>query len=101
MNKLTLTNHAETRLRQRGMLETDLQLITQFGTSVGDAIFMRTKDIQKGIEGLKRIIQRLEHLKGRTLIMNGDTVITAYKATRKHEKKIIRNTRKEGIHHAN
>ena len=57
----TLTQHAETRMRQRGMRDADLRLVLATATQVApDAYLLTDADVRREINRLKREIERLE-----------------------------------------
>ncbi len=86
------SRHGRARARQRGMRESDIALLIECGTPVGEeCVFLRQRDVQREIAKRKREIQRLEHLSGRKVVLARDLVITAYKATREHEKRLLRD----------
>lgn len=46
MNDLSLTTHAVTRMAQRAILPSDLDIILAFGSEVEDGILVREKDVE-------------------------------------------------------
>jgi hypothetical protein len=83
------TLHSLVRCRQRGIAETNIDLILAIGTMVrkpGDAFeyFVTKKDKQKAVDFLKQCIQNLDRLDGKAIIVDktGTTVITAYQKTK-------------------
>ncbi len=79
MNDVRITRHAETRIRQRGYRERDIQFFLAIATEVKKGEFLCTdKDCAREIEKRKVEIRQLEHLRGTKVIMNGDDVITIY-----------------------
>ena len=91
MTELTLTHHAQARMRQRGFKEEDADLIFRVGTRVADDAFLLTdKDAACAIRKCKQEIQQLERLRGSKVIVEGETLITLYHATlrprREHRK---------------
>ena len=84
MNDLCLTQHAETRMRQRGFRNSDVGLVLSVATRVAeDAFFLSDKDAAREIERRRREIQQLERLRGTKLIVEGENVITLYHSDRK------------------
>ncbi len=83
---MELTNHATIRLQQRGMRPDDIELILRYGTTVPDGFFLRRKDVSRAVSDLKGLIKRLEHLQDRAIIVEGDTVVSAYPVTRQKQK---------------
>ncbi len=84
MHDLRFTNHAETRMRQRGFRKADVSLVLSIATPVAeDAFFLSDKDAAREIERRRREIQQLERLRGTKLVVDGDTVITLYHSDQK------------------
>ena len=87
--ELVLSKHAEERMQQRGMRPSDIQLICEFGTETRDGYFLRSRDKARAISDLKNLIGRLEHLDSRYVVVDGNHVLTAYKASTRKQKKIL------------
>ena len=86
MTNLTITRHAEIRMSQRGFRKTDLQILRAFGTHMGrNRIMLKKRDAVKIIQSLKIQIAQIERLKGTTIVVVDDHLITAY-----HQTKAIR-----------
>lgn len=82
MTELSLTRHAETRMRQRGYKDEDVDLVFRVGTRVADDAFLLTdKDAARAIRKRKQEIQQLERLRGSQVIVEGETLITLYHTT--------------------
>jgi len=120
MSMLVLSRHAETRMRQRGMRPSDLDLILRFGSVIGgdihDVYLLKNKDVQREIDRLngeirrqersrspcartdperethrlKREIHRLERLGSWKLVVAGRTVVTCYRSHRRDQKRMCR-----------
>ena len=123
MSMLALSRHAETRMRQRGMRPSDLDLILRCGSVIGgdihDVYFLKNKDVQREIDRLsgeirpqkrsrspcartgrerktrrlKREIHMLERLRSRKLVVADRTVVTCYRSHRKDQKRMFRRGR--------
>jgi hypothetical protein len=83
---MNMTNHAKVRQQQRGISNIALDIIEQNGKcekAPGGSlkIFFGLKEYQRTIEDLKRTIQMLDKVKGGTLIINEDKIVTVYKKT--------------------
>lgn len=81
---MNMTDHAKVRQKQRGISNIALNIIEQNGRcekAPGGAlkIFFGFKEYQRTIEDLKRTIQMLDKVKGGTLIINKDRIVTVYK----------------------
>lgn len=123
MTVLVLSHHAEARMSQRGLRPSDLEVILRCGSEIDgdihDIYFLSARDVQHEIDRLndeirllkqqgfltgkalesavycrKRIIQRLERLKNRKLVVSDKTVVTCYRSNRKDQKRIFRKARK-------
>ena len=123
MTAPALSRHAEARMSQRGFRPSDLILILRCGSEIAgdihDIYFLSPRDVQHEIDRLndeirllkrqgfligkaleravrrrKRIIQRLERLKNRKLVVSDKTVVTCYRSNRKDQKRIFRKARK-------
>ena len=79
-----MTDHAKVRQKQRGISNMALNIIEQNGRcekAPGGAlkIFFGFKEYQRTIEDLKKTIQLLDKVKGGTLIINEDKIVTVYR----------------------
>lgn len=84
MTELSLTHHAQARIRQRGFREDDVDLVFRVGTRVADDAFLLTdKDAARAIRKRKQEIQQLERLRGSKVIVEGETLITLYHTARR------------------
>lgn len=84
MHDLVLTDHAETRLRQRGYRNTDVSLLLDAATRVADdAYFLSDQDVSREIELRRREIQQLERLRGTRVVVDGHKIVTLHHVTRK------------------
>ncbi len=91
MTELRLTRHAERRIQQRGLRETDIALILQYGAEAGSGYMVRRKDVARLEQELKRLLSKLERLVGKLVVADGGTVITAYHATRRQQRRVLRH----------
>lgn len=86
-----LTNHATTRMQQRGLRYSDMELLLQTATQVfPDAYLLTNKDAEREIAARKREIQRLEKLKGRKVVVDGGVVLTQYPSGQADQKRTLR-----------
>ena len=82
MNTLTITNHCEARMSQRGIKKEDLDFLFSHSTDIGNNRIMLTKkDAIKVIENLKRQITKVERLTDKVIVVEGNDLITAYHNT--------------------
>lgn len=101
MFSLEQTLHARARLRQRGLRDTDAQLILELGTEFRTGVFMLTdNDVDTLIAELTtytkpqesswgdmsagELKRRIDGLRGATLVVDGLTFITAFHKTVSH-----------------
>jgi len=91
--KLNLSQHARTRVQQRGFYENDPEIIYKIGTLVDDSMLLTNKDVDHAIREHKREIEILERLRGcRVVVGESGNVITIYNASRKTQKRLLRGT---------
>ena len=90
----TTTRHADRRMRQRGLRERDVQLVTDCGTAgpYGRTVLL-DRDVDREIRECKRRIQSLERLRGSVVVRDGDEVITCYDAVGKAGRQTLRRRR--------
>ena len=80
---IAITRHGQTRMAQRGIRSTDLDILLAYGAETGpDRIMLTKKDTAKAIRSLKRQIATLERLAGKEVVLTGGCLITAYHRTR-------------------
>ena len=94
MSVHVLTAHAETRMRQRGMRDADLDLILNCATQVApDAYMLTRKDAAREVARRKREIQQLERLCGSKVVVDGETVLTCYHSRPNDQRRTLRRGR--------
>ena len=82
MAALSITRHARSRMSQRGIRETDLEVILTHGTEIGrDRIMLKKRDAAKVIQDLKKQIANVERLTDKVLVVEEGQLITAYHQT--------------------
>ncbi|ANK76512.1 hypothetical protein FA04_27555 (plasmid) [Ensifer adhaerens] len=74
------TQHATQRASQRGLIETDLQLIMAIGTEVEGGFLVRKRDYLAVEREIKAHLNRLRHLVGKRVVADEGSLITAYHA---------------------
>ena len=82
---MKLTSHAQVRSRQRGFSNLCISLIEQFGRTeiaAGGAlkISFGKRECDQAKHELKKMLQLLDKANGGTLIVDGDSILTMYKA---------------------
>jgi hypothetical protein len=90
----TITAHAEARMRQRGLHDTDLELIIATATQVApDAYLLTRADAEREIARRKFEIQRIERLRDWKIVISGGTVLTCYPSRPKDQRRTLRKGR--------
>ena len=98
MNDLIYSQHARTRMQQRGIRKADIPIILAYGTQIDDeTYFMRNRDAAREIETRKREIQMLSRLVNRKVVIRDGRVITAYPSNPADQKRTLRRGRKKGL----
>lgn len=88
---LTLTQHAQSRIRQRGLRESDIPVIVAAGTPIDtDSLLLLAQDVDREILRRKQEIGALERLRGCRVVIAGDKVVTVYRPSRRTEKRLLR-----------
>ena len=79
------TTHSKKRCKQRGIKESDLQLIMELGAKVKKPggvkeYFIGKRNKERIIQTLKHFIQKMDKLEGKAIIVDEDSceIITAY-----------------------
>lgn len=92
-----LTKHISIRCRQRGIPEEDILLIIEHGTETRSGYMMTKREIaafmqsaNKTDPGMKQLRNRFSKLQDVLVIMDGQTAITAYRATREQRRRQTR-----------
>jgi hypothetical protein len=89
--QMKLSFHAQKRIPQRGMNGSDIDLILTHGTETRDGYFLRNQDAKNAERELRKQIDRINRLAGKYVVVNGETVVTAYHPGRKKQKRILQN----------
>jgi len=84
-NDLQFSDHADQRLHQRGLRPCDLDLILTYGEWVEDGCLLSGRAIHNARRALRHqgergALQRMDHLRNVTVILEGNTVVTVYRA---------------------
>lgn len=94
---LRLTSHAIARMSQRGLTESNIELIRLIGTDVGDGPLVRKKDYQAFVDHLKHLEAQARKLIGKRVVEVDGCVVTAYHATRGKERRLLRGARDRSL----
>jgi hypothetical protein len=87
---MIIPSHASQRLSQRGITISDIDLILDYGTETRDGYYLRERDVRKIETNLRKQINQLNKLAGKYVVVEGDTVITAYHPGKKKQKYILK-----------
>lgn len=91
MSVVTPTEHALTRLAQRGMSIADVDFIIEVGSETKDGYLITKRDVRQ-LEGeLKRFMDRIRRLEGKVTFVRDGDLITAFHATEHQQKRLLRN----------
>ena len=91
MNDLSLTTHAITRMAQRAILPSDLEIILAFGSDVEDGILVREKDVECAERALRNLLKRVQKMKGKRIVLAEGLLVTAYHATDREQHRLTRS----------
>lgn len=90
-----LTNHARTRMTQRGIRERDTDLILRIGTAIdAESVYVLGKDVDREVRLLKQQIDAVERLHGIRAVLAQNTVLTVYRASPRTERRLLRSSRR-------
>ena len=91
MIAINLTDHAAIRLSQRAMRSRDVELAMLIGVEVEDGLLVLDRDAEVVAGNLVRLAERVRRLAGARLVQVGPTTVTAYRATRRKQKHLLRH----------
>lgn len=83
---MKMSQHIRTRCRQRGIPESDLELVVQHGTVTSDGLILTGKDIADAVREMKRKMKRLSKLKDVLILTDDVTMVTVYRADRRRRR---------------
>jgi hypothetical protein len=83
------SKHAQTRARQRGYRDSDIDFVMKHGTNVEDGSFLTDGDVHRAIEKRKQEIQQFSRLKGTVVILRENVVLTVYRPDKRRAQKLI------------
>jgi hypothetical protein len=90
VNSLAITDHARQRMAQRGIADSDLDLILLIGTEVDDGIVVRSRDCTEAIRALKQLTTRIERLAGKRIVYANGSIVTAYRTAGSKMKRLLK-----------
>lgn len=93
MSMLTISSHAAVRMSQRGIIPKDAELIVLIGSEIDDGYMVREKDYRLAESELKRLLQRIQRLIGKRLVVKNGQLVTAYHSSRIRQRRLLRSAR--------
>jgi hypothetical protein len=90
MSHLQITSHALSRMAQRNISMSDVDLIMQIGAEVDDGFLVREKECQLLEQQVKQFLNRVRRLKGKRIVVTDGCLVTAFHADRCEEKRLLR-----------
>ena len=90
---MNISRHAEARLQQRGISSAKIDVVWRYGAIVACGYLMRRKDIKRVSSRDKTMAKHLQALDGLLLVVEGETLVTAYFADREKQKRLLRGSR--------
>ena len=76
--EMRYSKHAQVRLKQRALRKADVDFILQHGSRDGELQFLCREDVQELISQAKLLISIANRLKGKSVVVAGNVVVTAY-----------------------
>lgn len=94
INGHEITQHADARIRQRGLRDADLALLLSAATAVApDAYLLTAADAEREIRRRKREIEQIERLRGCKVVVDGGTIISVYRSRPSDQRRTFRRGR--------
>jgi hypothetical protein len=97
MSPANLSQHALTRMSQRGFHRDDLDLIRMIGTEVDDGYLVLNRDRQAAERVLKEMLQQIKRLDGKRVVVAGGRVVTVYRADRSAGRRLVRRAEERQV----
>ena len=90
MTDLTVTSHAITRMAQRAILPSDLDIILAFGSEVEGGFLVRESDADCAERAIRNLLKRLQKIKGKRIVTTDGRLDTAYHASSREQRRLLR-----------
>lgn len=90
MTDLVLTDHARMRMQQRGLNVNDIEVIAKHGVFVEGGLMLTEKVARSATNLLRQEIAMIDRLKGKRVVCDGHTVVTAYHPGRRKARSLLR-----------
>ena len=87
-NGLTVTRHAEARMRQRGYAEYDLEWLLEIGEETHEGLFVTHRRARELAYRFRRLADRIERLAGTLLVIQNGRLVTIYRPDRRKGKRL-------------
>jgi hypothetical protein len=88
------TRHFEVRQNQRGVSDHMLDLILEFGDTLGDRVYLDKKKVEKLIDEMRRFdkeLKRISDKNGIIVVIEDDSMITTFPIYKRiHRMKVVR-----------
>lgn len=95
---LYCTQHARTRMQQRGFRQKDISLVLACATQIDEAVYLvRGREVDRMIAIWKREIQRLERLRNTEVVLRDERLVTICRPRPKGLKRRHRRGRHRGL----
>jgi hypothetical protein len=91
MKSFQMSVHAVARMAQRGIKNSDLDLIAHIGTEVDDGLLITERDYQKFEREQKQLLERARRICGKRFVICDGKLVTAYQASRRNNRRLLRN----------
>jgi hypothetical protein len=95
-NATVISRHAETRLRQRGFRDQDVEVVLVHGTPLNEATVLTDADVASAVAAKKREIHDLERLRGTAVILADGVVASVYRPSRRRLRRFMGRGRRPG-----
>ena len=90
MTSFHITEHAQVRVRQRGLKEDDLLFVCEHGTETSSGFLLTQQDVASLEAEARYLLRKAERLRGVFVPTAGRFAKTAYHATRKQQHRLCR-----------
>ena len=91
---MKICKHARTRIQQRSISVEQLDTVIHYGTKVPCGYYMREIDVREATNQNRKLGTGLKGLSGRLVVVNENTLVTAYFANRKKQRRLLISVRK-------
>lgn len=89
MNNLRISNHAASRMQQRGFRVADIDFVVKHGSQVGDGYVLSDSDTAELEAEARATLETARRLRGTYVPRAEQTVKTVFKASRKQLARLL------------